>query len=457
MIRIAGLAKLLVVILSIIAAGVLAPLRESMAEGRTPIRDTEIEATIRAFAAPLFTVAGLTPEAVRIYIIKDETLNAFVAGGQNLFLNSGLLMETENPAELIGVIAHETGHISGGHLARTTGAIRNASNAALLGLILGAATTLATGRPDVGIAVYQGTTGAGQAALLQYSRAQESSADHAAVRFLDATGQSSRGMHDFLETLSGEELLAPARRSPYANTHPLTRDRINFVANHAARSPFTEAETSAKFNAMHARMIAKLAGFLLSPARTFRRYPETDQSVPARYARVIATYREPSPKHALKLLDGLLDAFPEDGYFWELRGQILAESGQPLEARIAYRKALALLETAPLVEGDLARAELAINTDESNRAALEHMQSAIREMPNSAFAWHLLATAQGRNDMPGMLALSLAEEALLRNQVKNAVQQAKRAQHSLKRGSPGWLRSLDIEELSKRRLKDRDR
>jgi predicted Zn-dependent protease len=456
MMRITGLAKLLVT-LSILAACVLAPLRASMAEGRTPIRDTEIEATIRAFAAPLFTVAGLTPEAVRIYIIKDETLNAFVAGGQNLFLNTGLLMETKNPAELIGVIAHEIGHISGGHLVRTTGAIRNASNAALLGLVLGAATTLATGRADIGVAVYQGTTGASQAALLQYSRAQESSADHAAVRFLDATGQSSRGMHDFLETLSGEEFLAPARRSPYANTHPITQDRISFVANHAAQSPFAEAKTSAEFNANHHRMIAKLAGFLLSPARTFQRYPETDQSVPARYARVIATFREPSPKRALELLNGLLGAFPEDGYFWELRGQILAESGQPLEARVAYRKALTLLEAAPLVEADLARAELAINTNESNRAALEHMQSAIWEMPNSAFAWRLLATAQGRNDLLGMLALSLAEEALLRNQLKNAVQQAKRARQSLKRGSPGWLRSLDIENLSKRRLKDRGR
>jgi predicted Zn-dependent protease len=257
--------------------------------------------------------------------------------------------------------------------------------------------------------------------------------------------------------LSGEELLSPARRSPYTNTHPQTRARINFVASHAARSPFAEAKTSAEFKARHTRMIAKLSGFLLSPSRTFQRYPETDQSVPARYARVIATFREPSPKRALELLNGLLDVFPEDGYFWELRGQILAESGRPLEARIAYRKALTLLETAPLIEGDLARTELAINTNESDRAALKHMQSAIREMPDSAFAWRLLATAQGRNGLPGMLALSLAEEALLRNQLKNAVQQAKRAQKSLKPRSPGWLRSLDIEELSKRRLKDRDR
>ena len=456
MIRMAGLAKHLVAV-SLLVACLITPLRDSSAQGRTPIRDTEIEATIRAFATPLFRAAGLNPDAVRIYIIKDETLNAFVAGGQNLFLNSGLLMKTESPGQLIGVIAHETGHIAGGHLARTSGAIRDSSNSALLGLLLGAATTLATGRPDVGIAVFQGTTAAGQNALLQYSQSQESAADHAAVRFLDKTKQSSKGFYQFLETLSGQELLAPARRSRYANTHPLTRDRVNFARNHAQNAAFTELEPTAGFREMHKRMVAKLAGFLLSPSRVFQQYPDEDQSLPARYARVISTFREPSIDRALELLDTLLTDYPDDGYFWELRGQILAESGQPVRARDAYTKALDLLGKAPLVEGDLARAELAINTEESNKSALSHMESAIRELSDSAFAWHQLATAQGRNQMPGALALSLAEEALIRGRVKDAVQQAKRAQHHLKRGVPGWLRALDIEELAKRRLKDRDR
>jgi predicted Zn-dependent protease len=456
MIRMAGLAKHLVAV-SLLVACLITPLGDSRAQGRTPIRDTEIEATIRAFATPLFRAAGLSPDAVRIYIIKDETLNAFVAAGQNLFLNSGLLMKTETPGQLIGVIAHETGHIAGGHLARTSSAIRDSSNSALLGMLLGAATTLATGRPDVGIAVFQGTTAAGQNALLQYSQSQESAADHAAVRFLDKTKQSSKGFYQFLETLSGQELLAPARRSRYANTHPLTRDRINFAQNHARNSAFTELASPTAFREAHKRMVAKLTGFLLSPSRVFQQYPEADQSLPARYARVIATFREPSIDRALELLDTLLVDYPDDGYFWELRGQILAESGQPVQARIAYEKALGLLTKAPLVEGDLARAELAINTVESNKAALSHMENAIRALRDSAFAWHQLATAQGRNNMPGALALSLAEEALLRGRVEDAVQQAKRAQHHLKRGAPGWLRALDIEELAKRRLKKRRR
>jgi predicted Zn-dependent protease len=316
---------------------------------------------------------------------------------------------------------------------------------------------LATGRPDVGIAVFQGAATAGQNALLQYSQAQESSADHAAVRFLEETKQSSKGLYEFLETLSGQELLQPERRSQYANTHPMTRDRITFARNHADNSRYTDVPPPPEFVAMHERMVAKLTGFLFSPPRTFQRYPEEDKSLPARYARVIATFREPSIERALQLLDALLEEYPEDGYFWELRGQILAESGQPVLAREAYTKALSLLGQAPLVESDLARAELAINTEESNKAALRHMENAIRDMETSAFAWRQLATAQGRNDMPGPLALSLAEEALLQYRLEDAIQQAKRAQHHMSRGAPGWLRALDIEELAKRRIQDRER
>ncbi len=456
MIRMADFARNLFTA-GLLGACLFASAGDGHAQGRTPIRDTEIEATIRAFATPLFNAAGLSPEAVRIYIIKDDTLNAFVAGGQNLFLNSGLLMKTETPGQLIGVIAHETGHIAGGHIARTSNAVRETSNSALIGLLLGAATTLATGRPDVGIAVFTGAATAGQNALLQYSQTQESAADHAAVRFLEETKQSSKGLYEFLETLSGQELLQPERRSQYANTHPMTRDRVTFARNHADGSKYTDVPPPPEFVAMHERMVAKLTGFLLSPQRTFQRYPEEDKSLPARYARVIATYREPSIEPALQLLDGLLAEYPQDGYFWELRGQILSESGRPEPAREAYSKALGLLGQAPLIEADLARTELAINTEESNKAALQRMENVIRDMDTSAFAWRQLATAQGRNNMPGPLALSLAEEALLQYRLEDAIQQARRAQHHMSRGAPGWLRALDIEELAKRRIQDRDR
>jgi len=372
-----------------------------------------------------------------------------------MFLNTGLLMRTETPEQLIGVIAHETGHIAGGHLARTSDAIRNASNTALLGMILGAATTVATGRGDAGAAVFRGATGAGRLSLLEYSRAQESAADQAAIRFLDATGQTSRGLYEFLKVLSGQEILAAKRRSPYVNTHPLTQDRIAFVENHLSTGKTKVSDATPEQIERHARLVAKLSGFLRSPSRTFQDYPETDTSLAARYARAIATFKEPALDRALELLDELLAEHPDDGYFWELRGQILFESGRPEEARIAYRKALEILGDAPLAEGDLGRVELALNTEESNRAALRHLSNTIRAVQDSAFAWHQLAIAQGRNGKHGMAALSLAEEALLRNRPRDAAQQANRAKKQLKRGSAGWIRAVDIEELAKRRIADR--
>lgn len=440
---------------NLVAACLLATPRDAVSQGRRLIHDTEIETTIRTFATPLFTAAGISPDAVRIHIIEDDTLNAFVAGGQNLFLHTGFLMRTENPLQMIGVIAHETGHIAGGHLARTSDAIRNASNTALLGLVLGAVTAVATGRGDAAIAVYQGTASVNQLSLLEYSRSQESAADHAGLRYLDATGQSASGLVEFLDVLSGEELLVAERRSPYVNTHPLTQDRIAFVKNHLANSKFADIEPPPDYVERHARMVAKLHGFIRAPARTFRRYPETDTSVAARYARVIATFKEPAPDRALELLDGLLREFPEDGYFWELKGQILFESARPEASRVAYQKALSLLTDAPLIDGNLARVELAINTPKSNASALKLLGRTVRAMPNSAFAWHQLAIAQGRTGALDMAALSLAEEALLRNRAKDAALQAKRAQHKLKRGSPGWQRAVDIEQLAKRRLKER--
>ena len=454
MIRMSGLIKLFVT-MNLVAACLVTTPRDAVSQGRRLIHDTEIETTIRTFATPLFTAAGISPDAIRIHIIQDDTLNAFVAGGQNLFLHTGFLMRTENPLQMIGVMAHETGHIAGGHLARTSDAIRNASNAALLGLVLGAVTAVATGRGDAAVAVFQGATSLSRSSLLEYSRSQESAADHAGLRYLDATGQSSRGLVEFLGMLSGEELLVRARRSPYVNTHPLTQDRIAFVENHLANTKYADVQPPPRFVEMHARMVAKLTGFIRTPARTFRKYPDEDTSVAARYARVIATFKEPAPDRALTLLDTLLRDFPEDGYFWELRGQILFESGRPEKARVAYRKALTLLTDAPLIEGNLARVELAINTPSSNQAALKLLGRTIRALPDSAFAWHQLAIAQGRTGDLAMAALSLAEEALLRNRTKDAALQAKRAQQKLKRGSPGWQRAVDIEQLAKRRLRER--
>ena len=262
------------------------PLRAAVAQqGQrlSLIRDAEIENTIRTMVTPIWRVAGLDPSAVEIMIVQDGTLNAFVAGGQRIFINTGLLMRTERPNQLIGVLAHETGHISGGHLARTQEQMEKLSTLQILEALLGAGAMAGSsvagggmGRPA------PADTGGGMApgsllSFLKYTQTQENSADQAAMNFLDRTRQSVKGTIEFLRVLQREERMMVGRRDPYLSTHPLTPDRITFFEQAAARSPYTNEPESPQFLEMHHRMVAKLIGFL-SPNVALQRFAEGDRA-----------------------------------------------------------------------------------------------------------------------------------------------------------------------------------
>lgn len=422
----------------------------AFAQGRSLIRDAEIEATIRDFATPLFHAAGLDPDVIDIYIVKDDSLNAFVAGGQNLFIHTGLLLRTRDPLELIGVIAHETGHISGGHLARTSDAIQSASKLALVSTILGVAAAVAAGNAGAGAAIALGGSNIAERSFLEYSRTQESSADQAAIGFLDQTGQSARGLAEFMRTLSGQELLSAARRDPYLNTHPLSQDRVTTIEAHLANSPNSDKPATEEQVVRHARMVAKLYAFLKTPAQTFRKYPDTDSSVPARYARAVAYYEIPDLPKALEGIRGLTREFPDDPYFHELEGQILFENGRPAEALPAYETAQRLDPKSGQIEVLLARCLLALNEPEADRRAVRHMESAIQTEDDWSSAWRELAIAYGRVGQLGDSALALAEQFAREGKWREAEGQAKRAQSLLPQGSPAALRALDVEELARR-------
>ncbi len=433
----------------LLVSGALVP----AASARTLISDTEIEATIGDLARPLLDAAGLDPGSVRILVIGSNDLNAFVAGGQNLFLFTGLIMRTENPGQLSGVLAHEIGHIASGHLVRTSIAVEDASVAAILGLVLGTTAAVISGRADAAAAVLHGTSSALRSNLFAYTRTQEAAADQAAVRLLDSVGQSSRGYTEFLRILD-TELSAVAGRPAFATTHPLTPDRIAFAEQHLANSPHADAPVPVEQVRRHARMIAKLRGFLLPPEQTLRLYPADNGSVAARYARAIATFRKSGLAPALALIDGLIAGHPDDGYFRELKGQLLFESGRPREAHAAYLDALRLLEAmgpVPATSLEMARIELALGTADTNRSARRRLERVVRHRPESAVAWRQLAIAQGRTGTRGLAALSLAEEALLGNRRDEARRFAERAQHALPTGSPGWVRAEDILHAADRR------
>ena len=422
--------------------------------GQSLIRDAEIENTIRDYATPVLEAAGLEPRAVRMHIIKDKRLNAFVAGGQRIFLTTALLQNAEHPGQLTGVLAHEIGHISGGHLARLEGALRDAQRTALIGTLLGLAVGVLAGDP--GAAVASGSAGslvAGRT-LLKYTRVQERSADQAALRYLDKTNQSAEGLLEFLETLSNQELLVVSdrtqRKNSYAVTHPLTRDRIAFVRNHVESSRHSQTPVNDRQKAMHDRIRAKLDGFLDPPGRTLRKYKSTDRGIAARYARAIAYYRQANVDTAVRLIDGLIKERPNDPYFWELKGQVLFENGRLNAALPAYDKAVALLPNEPLLLVSRAHLQIELNRPGLLKPALASLKDALQEDPDMPFAWRLAAIAYGRSGFIGMSHLSSAEYSLARGKRTEARKFAERAKKALKRGSSAWLRAEDIIQAARR-------
>lgn len=408
------------------------------------IRDAEIEDTIRIFAAPLFRAAGLEPEAVQIYLVNDRSLNAFVAGGQKLFLHTGLIIRTENPGQLIGVIAHESGHIAGGHLSRTQDAVAKATATQIVAMVLGGIAAAGAGQGDaVGAAILGGQT-MGLRTFLQYSRTQESAADQAGLKFMDDNGWSSQGMLEFLKILENQDLLSADRQDPYMRTHPLTRERLDAVRTHVEKSPLTKAPFPKEFDILHRRIRAKLIAFMESPLTTFRTYKESDTRLEARYARAIAHYRKLELDQAHAIVDKLIAENPGDPYFHELKGQMLFEKGRGAEALGPYQTAVKLAPSSALLRGDLAKVQIETNDPALLDSAIANLQMALAHDSDEPFNWRQLAIAHGRKGDEAMSSLALAEEAMLQRKPDIAKFHAGKAESLLPRGSRGWLQAQDI-------------
>lgn len=408
------------------------------------IRDTEVENTIRTFATPLLEAAGLDPQAFEVHIVNDKSLNAFVAGGQKMFLHTGLLMRAQSASQVIGVMAHETGHIAGGHLARLQQAFEDASNEAIIATVLGVAAGVLAKRSDVGTAVVMGGQDVALKNLMTFSRGQESSADQAGVNFLNKTQQSARGILEFMEILGQQELWMAERQDPYVRTHPVSQERITFLREQVEKSPYSDVPTPPEYTLMFRRAQAKLYAFIEAPVRTLSRYKADDKSVEARMARAIAYYRRPDLANALPLIDGLIKEQPNDPYFYELKGQFLFENGRIAEARDEIEKAARLNPGAPLILISLAQAQLEMNDDALLADASKNLQQALAKEKDNALAWRLLSVAYGRSGNQGMTAYAMAEFALLTGKLQEAAYHADHADKLLPRGSPAWLAVQDL-------------
>ncbi len=408
------------------------------------IRDAEIETTVGELAAPIFRAAGVNPGSVDVFLVANDDLNAFVAGGQNLFLFTGLLARADTPEQLAGVIAHEAGHIAGGHLVRRRDAVRNARIGQLLASALGAAAAVASGSGELGAAVVAGGATLGGYSIASFSRSEEQSADQAAVTYLDRTGIGADGLAEFFRILDRQQLLTGQRETAYLRTHPFSRDRLAFVERHVAQGGASTG-LAPEAQERHTRMVAKLKGFLDLPSRALAEFADRED-IAGRYGHAIATFRLNDVAGALREVDALIQAEPANPYFHELKGQILYETGQVQAAVEPYREAVRLAPQAALLQLGLGRALLEAGRPEDAVGALE---AVVRAEPRNAFAWRTLGIARGRSGDMGASNLALAEAALLTGEIEDAGLFLSRAEKLVEVG-PERRRLQDLERSLER-------
>jgi predicted Zn-dependent protease len=423
------------------------------------IRDAETEALLRDYAKPIFNAAGLGAQGIKIHIVNDRAFNAFVVDGHNMFMHAGTIMNARTPNQVIGVIAHESGHIAGGHLARLRSQIAKAQSAALMLQLLGLAAMAAgaaTGAGSLGQAgmgAAYGGTDAAMRSVLAYQQNEESSADQAGVTFLNATKQSGRGMLESFEQLA-TKTMGVGGIDPYLQSHPLPPQRIVQLRELIKASPYYNNVDPPELQLRHDLVKAKLFGFLDTPETVFNRYPETDHTLQAAYARAIATYRKSGIQAAMPQIDALIASNPNWPYFYEIKGQFLFESGRGAEAIAPLREAVRLAPDAPLIQIMLAQALLGTPGQANVDEAIASLRTALTNETTSSMGYRQLAAGyarkadtvkgQARQQLLAQAELASAEAYFYEGQLKLAKEQAKRAKVGLVNGSPNWFKADDI-------------
>ncbi len=419
-------------------------------------RDTEIEEFLWDQTRPVLKAAGIDPNAVTIYLVNEDQFNAFVAGGQNIFVFMGLIDQLDAPNQVLGVMAHETGHIAGGHLARGGADVSNEVTPFLITMLAGLAAVLA-GAGQAGMGIIMGAQQAMQRAVLGYTRVQENSADQAAITYLEKVGKSGRGMLQTFEKFAHNELLVDRAQDPFARSHPMSRDRLSALETRVNASPYADVPDTPEDLAAYKLIQAKVRGFMDQPLSTLRRYPSGDNSDAARYARAIAYYRYPDFSSANYEIDTLIQKYPNNPYFWELKGQILAEQRDFPGAANAFDRSVRLKPKAPLLQVNLGATLVAIGDAAQFPRAIKVLEAALSSDRTNAFAWLQLSIAYAGMGNEGMAALAMAEQRFNMGAYFDAVRFATRAKQILPAGSREADRADDIIVIGDRQIPDDER
>lgn len=416
------------------------------AAAQSILRDAETEALFRDMSRPLIAASGLDPKNVDVVLINDPSINAFVAGGQAVYVNSGLINEASTANEVQGVIAHELGHVVGGHAVLNLGG-KSATNISLLSLLLGAAAA-AAGGGEAAMGVLMAGQQAAMGKYLAYNRSQEASADAAGAQYLSKAGITGRGSIEFFKKLQNLEFrygYRPKEGDAFFSSHPLTADRIATLQDTYEADPAWEEPSDPRIEERFRRVKAKLFGYLAEPRDTLRVYPLTDNSVNAHYARAYAYHKDSQLDRARAEVDALLQTAPNDPYFLELKGQILLESGRAAEALESLRRATELTSHQPLIATLFGHALIATEDRENYGEAQQVLRAAVARDRENPFAWYQLGVIYAANGDMARARLASAEQQVLSGRMKEALMSAQAAQASLPTGTPDWLRAQDIE------------
>jgi predicted Zn-dependent protease len=440
--------------LMIVAALAVAPMAAVAQQSKGPsvLRDTETEQLLREYTRPILRAAGLEKQNIQMVIINQGVFNAFVADGRRIFVNYGAIMQSETPNQIIGVMAHETGHLAGGHLAKMREQMAQAQTQMIIAMLLGAGAMVAgaqggggnSGLANAGAAMFSAPGEIIRRNLLSYVRQQEENADKAGVKFLNATGQSSRGMYETFKRFTDESLFAARGSDPYVQSHPMPTQRVAALEELARSSPYWDKKDDPALQLRHDMARAKISAFMERQDTVYRRYPMSNNSLPARYAHAISTYLHGDLRSALAQIDALIQQQPNNPYFYEVRGQALLEGGKPQEAIAPLRKAVALSNNAPLIEMMLGQALVATGNNAYTDEAIAILRAAVARETEAPLGYMQLAMAYGRKGDYAQADLASAQAAYLRGDNKTARDLASRAKTRFAIGTPGWVKADDI-------------
>lgn len=422
------------------------------AQGISLLQDTETERLVRSYEEPILSVAGIDPNAVKMYIVGDTSLNAFVAEGQNIFVNTGLFIQLKNPNEIIGVLAHETGHMAGGHLTRGSDAIAKAEIPMLLSMALGIGAAIA-GAGEAAMVLMGVGQSAAAAQFFQFSRVQEATADQMGQKYLRAIHQSGMGMVNVFERMANEEAMIVKNPEQFATSHPASRDRVENMRTIAEGSPYRDVPDSPQ--AIHAfEMVkAKIIGYQLPVQDVLYRYPLTNKSAPARYARAMVYMRQPNLKAALEEINSLIKEEPKNPFFYEVLGQIYVSMSQPLKGVDPYQKSVNLMPDAPELRVALAAAQIATGQKAYEQKAIDNLKIALQQDSESPFGWYQMAQAYSDLGNPAMADLATAERYYSVGDLRKSAVFAMRSRQKLTKGSPDWERANDIVAVAVSQMK----